>query len=164
MTGSDQGRGKPAATARGGCACGAVRIEMTSPATWAWHDHGRATQRAHGAQAGVFVGSWKKRVRVLDEEGLLTRWSEPDTGAVRGFCGRCGTPLLYERPRSPHFVNIPRAVFETGVGREPRYHLNIEAAPAWAYRGEPLGPLKGFPGVLRERPGRRKPVGLSDLF
>ena len=154
----------PPVTARAACACGGVRLEMTAPAQWAWHDHSRLSQRAHGAQAGVYVGSWKKRVRVVRGEDLIRRWEDPEHRTVRSFCGVCGTPLMYERPRSPHFVNIPRAVFETGVGREPRYHLNIEAAPAWAYRGEPLGPLKGFPGVLRERPGRRKPVGLSDLF
>jgi hypothetical protein len=45
-------------------------------------------------------------------------------------------------------VNIPRALFLTRTGREPRYHLNIDEAPDWAYANEPLKPLKGFPGVV----------------
>lgn len=53
-------------------------------------------------------------------------------------------------------VNIPRALFESRTGREPRYHIAIEEAPEWAYAGEPLGPLKGFPGVVWERPRRKK--------
>jgi hypothetical protein len=53
-------------------------------------------------------------------------------------------------------VNIPRALFESRTGREPRYHLNLAQAPEWAYRGEPLAPLKGFPGVMWERPKRKK--------
>lgn len=154
----------PPVIARAACACGGVRIEMTAPAQWAWHDHSRLSQKAHGAQAGVYVGTWKKRVRITDGEDLLARWEDPEHHTVRSFCARCGTPLMYERPRSPHFVNIPRAAFETGVGREPRYHLNIEQAPAWAYRGEPLGPLKGYPGVLWERPRKKKPSGFEDLF
>jgi hypothetical protein len=52
-------------------------------------------------------------------------------------------------------VNIPRAVFETRTGREPRYHLHIEEAPEWAYRGEPLTPLKNYPGVMWVRPRRK---------
>ncbi len=53
-------------------------------------------------------------------------------------------------------INIPRALFDGGTGREPRYHLNIEAAPEWAYNGEPLAPLKGYPGVVWERPRKKK--------
>jgi hypothetical protein len=53
-------------------------------------------------------------------------------------------------------VNIPRALFEGRTGREPRYHRHIEESPDWAYRQESLGPLKGYPGVLIERPRRRK--------
>ena len=53
-------------------------------------------------------------------------------------------------------VNIPRALFLTRTGREPRYHLSIDEAPDWAYAGEPLAPLKGFPAVVWAKPKRRK--------
>jgi hypothetical protein len=53
-------------------------------------------------------------------------------------------------------VNVPRALFETRTGREPRYHIAIQDVPDWAYRGEKLVPLKGFPGVVWERPKRQK--------
>jgi hypothetical protein len=42
--------------------------------------------------------------------------------------------------------------------REPRYHLHIEQPPEWADRGETLSPLKGYPGVMWERPVRKKQV------
>ena len=38
--------------------------------------------------------------------------------STRSFCSRCGTPLLYERKRSPHMVNIPRALFTGRTGRQ----------------------------------------------
>ena len=53
-------------------------------------------------------------------------------------------------------VDSPRALFETRTGRAPRYPLNPREAPDWAYHGEPLAPLKGFPGVMWERPIRSK--------
>ena len=64
--------------------------------------------------------------------------------------------MLYERPRSPKMVNIPRGVFATRTGREPRYHLGLPEQADWIYDGAPLSPLKGYPGVMRERPRRRK--------
>lgn len=130
------------------CACGAVVVEIAAPAQWAWHDHSAATRRAHGAAYATYVGSWKSRMRFLRGEDVLTRYEEPETGAVRSFCGRCGTPVLYQRKRAPNNINIPRALFSSGVGREPRYHVAIDELRDWAYLGEKLGPLKGFPGVV----------------
>ncbi len=65
---------------------------------------------------------------------------------------------------APKMVNLPRALFDTRTGREPRYHLSIEDAPEWAYRGEPLASLKGYPGVLQERPRRKKARRGSDVL
>jgi hypothetical protein len=55
-------------------------------------------------------------------------------------------------------VNIPRALFSTRTGREPRYHLAIDQMAEWTYAGERLVPLKGFPGVVWERPKRKKRI------
>ncbi|MEO8925564.1 MAG: GFA family protein [Caulobacteraceae bacterium] len=147
----------PSATrAMGECACGAVRLEIEVPAVWAWHDHSAAGRRAHGCAYATYVGSWRSRFRVTKGATKLTRYEDPATGAARSFCAGCGTPLIYERARAPRMVNIPRAVFTTRTGREPRYHIAIEETADWEYRGEALAPLKGYPGVMWERPGRRK--------
>jgi hypothetical protein len=133
------------------CACGDVVMEIAVPAQWAWHDHSRGSRAAHGAAYATYVGTWKSRFRFVRGEDCVTRY-EAD-GRVRGFCARCGTPVTYER--SAQHVNIPRALFTSGVGREPRYHIAIDELQEWTYLGEPLGPLKGFPGVVWNK-GRRK--------
>lgn len=135
--------------AHGQCRCGAVRFEIMVPALWAWHDHSEATRATTGAASMAWVGSWKKRFRLVEGEDELTRYEEP--GVARSFCRRCGTPLFYERERSRHVINIPRALFKTRVGREPRYHAGLKEMPDWAYLGEPLAPLKGYPGIMIER-------------
>jgi hypothetical protein len=145
-----------AVQAEGACVCGGVRLEIDVPAVWAWHDHGATTRRATGCAYATYVGSWKSRFRMLAGEDLLTRYEDPERGTTRTFCRRCGTPVLYERKRSPKMVNIPRGLFATRTGREPRYHLNLPEQADWAWLGEPLGPLKGFPGVMWERPRRKK--------
>jgi hypothetical protein len=152
----------PLGVAAAQCLCGKVRIEIDVPARWAWHDHSKASRRAHGAAYATYVGSWRSRFRITKGAANITRFEEKNPATVRSFCARCGTALFYERARSPQMVNIPRGLFENRTGREPRYHLAHEEAPEWAYLGETLAPLKGFPGVLWERPRRKKPVRYPD--
>ena len=139
----------------GVCACGAVRIAIDRPAFWAWHDHSKASRLAQGCAYATYIGCWKSRVHVLKGQRSIKSFEEKATRAVRSFCGVCGTPLLYERARAPKMVNLPRALFAERTGREPLYHLHMEEAPEWAWRGEALSPLKGYPGVLRTRAKRR---------
>jgi hypothetical protein len=141
--------------ARGACVCGAVRLEIDVPAVWAWHDHSARSRHAQGAAYATYVGSWKSRFRILEGARHLTRFEDPDAGTARSFCARCGTPMLYERARSPKMVNIPRAVFTERTGREPRYHMNLAEQADWTWAGEALAPLKGYPGVMRERPRKK---------
>ena len=42
-------------------------------------------------------------------------------------------------------INIPRAFFQSRTGRQPIYHIAIEEMQDWAYAGDPLVPLKGYP-------------------
>jgi hypothetical protein len=153
-----------AATAAGQCLCGAVRFEIDYPARWAWHDHRHASRVAHGAAYATYVGSWRKRFRVTAGQREMTRYEDKAAGAARSFCRRCGTPLLYERGHSPHMVNIPRALFHSRTGRQPLYHVGIEELQDWAYAGERLVPLKGFPGVVWDRSGKKKRPDRSTLF
>jgi hypothetical protein len=142
--------------APGQCLCGAVQFEIDVPARWAWHDHSPSSRLAHGAAYATYVGSWRKRFRFTEGEDQIGRFEEKAEGTIRSFCQRCGTPLTYERTLSRHMVNIPRALFATRTGRQPLYHVAITELRDWAYTGGPLVPLKGFPGIVWERPRRRK--------
>ena len=153
-----------AGIAQGQCLCGSVRFEIDMPARWAWHDHSAASRRAHGAAYATYVGSWRKRFRVTKGEADIARHADKATKTVRSFCARCGTPLIYERARSPHMVNIPRALFSGRTGRQPLYHIAIEELQEWAYSGEPLVPLKGFPGVVWQRSKKKKRRTGDDPF
>jgi hypothetical protein len=140
----------------GQCLCGAITFEIDYPARWAWHDHSHTSRIAHGAAYATYVGSWRKRFRVTAGESEITRYDDKKSGATRSFCRRCGTPLFYERARSPHMVNIPRALFRYRTGRQPLYHAGITELQDWTYAGGALVPLKGFPGIVWERPKKRR--------
>jgi hypothetical protein len=96
-------------------------------------------------------------------EAEIARFQDEAAKTTRSFCKRCGTPLCYERARAPHMVNIPRALFVGRTGRQPLYHVAIEELQEWAYTGEPMVPLKGFPGIVWQRSKtrkRREPEGM----
>ena len=148
---------KAARTAKARCLCGAVELEVAVPAFWAWHDHSETTRRAHGAAYATYVGIWRSKVRVKKGATSIARYEDKDAGSIRSFCRNCGSPLMYERSRSPKMVNIPRALFKDRTGREPLYHIAVEELQEWTYLGEPLKPLKGYPGVVwtgQKRKGR----------
>jgi hypothetical protein len=153
--------GRPVA---GQCLCGKVRFEIDPPARWAWHDHSAASRRAHGAAYATYVGSWRKRFRITNGAADITRFEDKAAKTARSFCARCGTPLIYERARSPHMVNIPRALFSGRTGRQPLYHIAIEELQEWTYTGEPLVPLKGFPGVVWQRSKKQRRLDNEGLF
>jgi len=142
--------------AQGTCLCGNVALEIGVPARWAWHDHGAASRRAHGAAYATYVGSYKSRFRIVKGEASIARYDDKAAGRVRTFCKCCGSPLTYERAHSPTMVNVPRALFATRTGREPLYHIAIEELQEWTYLGESLRPLKGFPGIVWTGPRRKK--------
>jgi hypothetical protein len=157
--------GKSATTQSAGeCVCGAVRLEIDVPARWAWHDHSHRSRHAQGCAYATYVGSWRSRFRILHGSASITRFEDVQAGTARSFCATCGTPLFYESTRSPQMVNIPRALFRERTGREPRYHIALQEQADWTYLGEPLVPLKGFPGVMWERPGRKKRPKVAGMF
>ena len=155
---------KAAGIATGQCLCGSVGFEIDVPARWAWHDHSLNSRRAHGAAYATYVGSWRKRFRITRGEAGIARYDDRTAKAARSFCKRCGTPLMYERARSPHMVNIPRALFSGRTGRQPLYHIAIEELQEWTYAGEPLVPLKGFPGVVWHRSKKKRGAGREGMF
>src|SRR5579872_5780193 len=113
MTRSSKEKIQPASVgiAKAQCLCGAVSFEIDVPARWAWHDHSASSRRAHGAAYATYVGSWRKRFRITKGESDIARYEDETAKASRSFCKDCGTPLVYERARAPHMVNIPRALF-----------------------------------------------------
>jgi hypothetical protein len=154
----------PPGVALGRCVCGAVEVEIGIPARWAWHDHSQKSRHAQGCAYATYVGSWKSRFRVVEGEEHIARYEDEAEGTARSFCARCGTPLFYERRRSPQMVNVPRALFPTRTGREPRYHMHLAEQADWTYMGEPLAPLKGYPGVMWVKPTRKKRKPTEPMF
>ena len=108
----------------GGCQCGAVRYHASSFLDSSHICHCRMCQKAVGNFFAALIGIPREAFQWTRGEPALFRSSDPVT---RGFCGICGTPLLYDYATSKH-LNVTTgsldnpALFPPGVqfGREAR--------------------------------------------
>jgi hypothetical protein len=133
--------------ATGGCACGAVRFELTEPPVSASYCHCTRCQRRTGtassAQAQIAPGS----LRVLQGEELLDGWEPPD-GKAKVFCSACGGALFSRDPADGTFLSVRLAAFDDDPGVRPSWRQYVASAAPW----EPI-PDDGLPRYAGARPG-----------
>ena len=116
--------------ARGSCLCGAVSFRASLPPKWVAHCHCSYCRRAHGAPFVTWAGFGTKQFNV-DAEAVQPAWYESSPGARRGFCPRCGSPMLFESTRWPGETHVARALFHDPLNREPSAHVFYESHVSW---------------------------------
>ena len=124
-------------TFRGGCLCGAVRFEADGPSLFCAHCHCRWCRAAHGAAFVTWVGVREEAFRLVRGADQV-RWYESSEHGRRGFCGTCGTTLLYRSGLSPGEVHLVRAAVEGPVDRAPQGHAFVDHAVDWVELGDDL--------------------------
>ncbi|MGZ8687362.1 MAG: GFA family protein [Gaiellaceae bacterium] len=130
----------------GGCLCGGVRWELTTPPLAASYCHCTRCQRRTGtaasAQARVAPGS----VRITAGEDLIRSWHPPD-GSPKSFCSRCGGALWSSDPVTGAIAGVRLGTFDNDPGVRPTYRQYVDYAAVW----EPL-PEDGLPRYPELRP------------
>ncbi len=58
-------------------------------------------------------------------------WYESSAGAKRGFCGVCGSPMLFQSRSWPGEMHVARALFVDPLDREPDEHAFYESRVPW---------------------------------
>jgi hypothetical protein len=135
-------------TREGGCLCGAVRFRVALPSKWCAHCHCADCRRAHGAPFVTWFGVERPAFRVIAGDDALVRFrSSPQ--AVRSFCRRCGTTMLYEGDRWPDEVHVALACLEGQLDREPRAHVYWDRHVAWI---DTMGSLPRLGGPAGNEP------------
>jgi hypothetical protein len=90
----------------GGCLCGAVRYEASVAPADAHYCHCRMCQRAFGNAFATFV-------------------------ARRGFCARCGTPLVFRNVYRDNRIGISIGSLDHPELAPPEIHWGIESIVPW---------------------------------
>jgi hypothetical protein len=132
-----------ATTASGSCLCGGVRFTAGLPSLWMAHCHCTRCRRAHGAAFVTWVGTDAATATIEDPQAML-KWYVAETGASRGHCGRCGSPMFFKSDQWPGELHIARALFTDPLDREPQMHGYYDTHVGWASVDDDL-PTKPAP-------------------
>jgi hypothetical protein len=77
----------------GGCMCGAVRYEASGEPFSVAHCHCHSCRKHTGAPVVTLAGYLKDQVSFSGAERCFY---ESSPGALRAYCGECGSPLTWE--------------------------------------------------------------------
>jgi hypothetical protein len=114
----------------GACLCGEVRFEVTLPSKWCAHCHCSMCRRAHGAAFVTWAGFSTDAFRIVAGAAALERYRS-SAEAVRSFCRRCGSTLLFESTRWPGEVHVVVANLCGPLDRAPQAHVFFGDRAPW---------------------------------
>jgi hypothetical protein len=114
----------------GGCGCGAVRYEITSPLVSATYCHCTRCQRRTGTAASANARVEPGSFRVVSGEDRLSAW-KPEGGAEKWFCGDCGSALFSRMPDDRSQIGVRLGSFDSDPGIRPSAHQFVAYAAVW---------------------------------
>ena len=132
---------------QGGCACGALRYEVTGTPFHRTLCHCVDCRRAAGAPALAWFSVRAGELAWVAGTPALHRSSPP---VERGFCGRCGTQLTYRSDDSPGEVDITTCSLDDPEAAAPEDHTFAGQRLRWMHVGD------GLPAYQRSRAECRK--------
>jgi hypothetical protein len=114
----------------GACLCGAIHFEVVLPSLWCGHCHCTQCRRYHGAGVVTWVGFAEEKFHLTRGEQSL-RWYASSAAAQRGFCGECGSSMLFRSERWPGEIHIALANILDPIDREPEGHTHFATHVDW---------------------------------
>jgi hypothetical protein len=115
--------------AAGRCACRAVKLLATLPAKGCVHCHCRGCRQVHGAAFMTWFSIPRQNLQISGREHL--KWFKDTEYSRRGFCGECGTHMLYMSDRWPGDVHVTLGCIFNDVEIFPRFHLSFNQRVSW---------------------------------
>jgi len=128
----------------GGCLCGEIRYRARHPVSSGALCHCISCRRAAGAPAVAWFTVKAGDLEILQGNPAVYRSSEH---VVRGFCGRCGTPLTYRHEQHPEYVDVTAASLDDPEAMPPSDHIWTSDRLRWM---ETLDSLPEHPRTRRE--------------
>jgi len=114
----------------GSCLCAAVRYAITGALDEVRNCHCSMCRKAHGAAFRSRASVRARDFRWLRGEELIT-WYESSPGTQRGFCSRCGSPLLSRFAQHPEVYGLPLGCLDADPGVRPAMHIHVASKAPW---------------------------------
>lgn len=130
----------------GGCACGAVRYEVSDAPVFSNHCQCLDCQAISGAGHGSYL-TFPSRAKVrLD--GPAREWemiADSGKAKTRGFCGACGAPVYQTYPARPDLFTIHAASLDDPARFAPQAVTYAARAHPWDWLDPALPKFAGMP-------------------
>ncbi len=115
---------------KGGCLCWVIRYEVEGDPQLVVHCH-CAMCRRHSGAAFLTYASWQiERVRFSSEGLVQYRSSE---NAVRGHCGKCGSPITFAFDSDPTTLWLTAGSFDCPDKLRPAEHWFVNSRMPWLH-------------------------------
>jgi hypothetical protein len=115
----------------GGCLCGAIRFEVTSPPYTAGYCHCTRCRRRTGTASSVQARIEGDTLRILQGEDLIKAWRPPGKGAEKLFCGECGGHVFSRNPENHREMSVRFGAFDGDPGVRPTWRAFVAYAAPW---------------------------------
>jgi len=112
----------------GGCACGAVRYEVSESPLSSSYCHCTRCQRRTGTAASAQARFAPDALRITAGEEHVRTW-QPVDGAAKCFCGLCGSALWSRMPTGEWGVRL--GSFDEDPGIRPQWRQFVAYAATW---------------------------------
>jgi hypothetical protein len=115
----------------GGCACGAIRYEISGEPVFTNHCHCLDCQHMSGTGHGSYLTFPAAGAKV---SGEASHWDiVADSGNVKtsGFCPRCGSPVYLRFSAMPQIFTVHAASLDDTSRFKPQAVTYRVRAPAW---------------------------------
>ncbi len=120
---------------RGRCLCGTCAFELTGASIWVGHCHCESCRKATASPFTTWIGQQNGSWKFIGEEPVDY---ESSPGNVRGFCGKCGSPIFYRSARFPNETHFYAALLDHPADIEPRAHFHADEMLSWIHLSDGL--------------------------
>lgn len=130
----------------GGCACGAIRYECTADPLFSGNCHCRDCQRASGSAFAAVLLVPKDAFTLMKDALQYHRVTGYHGHPVdRGFCLKCGSPVLINDGADPDHVYIQAASLDDPSWVQPAMDIFTASAQPWDHMNPALPKFEGAP-------------------
>ena len=105
----------------GGCYCGAVRYQVTGKLTHVTYCHCSKCRRWHG-HFGAYTAADRGDFALVEARGLT--WHTVSPTVKRGFCGECGSSLLFDESTMAK-ISICAGTIDAPSGVREKNHIFV---------------------------------------
>jgi hypothetical protein len=114
----------------GGCGCGAVRFEITSPLVSSTYCHCTRCQRRTGTGSSANARTEPGSFRITRGEDRIRSW-KPEGGAEKCFCADCGSALYSRNPDDHADIGVRLGAIDGDPEIRPGAHQFTAYSAVW---------------------------------